>query len=69
MNDFHDLDDYLDVSDEEDDDIDLAHADSHKMLSLSGLMGDHDGMQPPVSDNSDLNTQDLVPHPGNWSTV
>ena len=56
---FHDLDDYLDVSDEEDDDNDLAHADSHKMLSLSNLMGDHNGMQQPVTANGDLNTQDL----------
>ena len=50
-------------------DNDLAHTDSHKMLSLSSLMGDHDGMQPPVTANGDLNTQDLVPHPGDWSTV
>ena len=58
-NDFHDLGDYLDVSDEEDDDSDLAHADSHKMISLSGLMGDHDVVQPPVTANGDLNTKDL----------
>ena len=40
-------------------DNDLAHADSHKMLSLSGLWGNHEGMQPPVTDNDDLNTQNL----------
>jgi len=29
------------------------------MLSLSGLLGDHDGVQPPVTANGDLNTKDL----------